>query len=401
LKKGPHEEYKIAPELGARLAFLPLDWAGLEVEGASMPTRTKDTDIAAAIWAVRGHLVLQLPLKSFTPFAVVGGGALGAASNAMGSDTDPAVHFGLGGKLALDDFLSLRLDLRDNLSQKHDAHQGDQTHHLEATLGLTFNLRPGKSKPEPTAPPPIPDTDGDGVTNDRDACPVEYGKLMNGCPVPDTDGDGVYDDKDACPRDIGHNACGCPPVDTDGDKVIDELDKCPKEAGPIEGCPDPDADHDGIPVPDDKCPTQPETKNGYEDADGCPDEVPEVIKKYTGVIKGIEFDRGKETIRKVSTPVLDAALKVLTDYPKLRVQISGHSDTDGKRETNIDLSQRRADSVKTYFVSRGIDANRIETRGVGPDEPIADNKTAAGKQKNRRIEFKLIDEAKRPEKGQP
>jgi OOP family OmpA-OmpF porin len=80
----------------------------------------------------------------------------------------------------------------------------------------------------------------------------------------------------------------------------------------------------------------------------------------------------------VSTPTLDAALKVLTDYPKLRVMISGHTDTDGSRETNIDLSKRRAESVKTYFVSRGIDAGRIETRGVGPDEPIADNKTAAG-----------------------
>jgi len=402
LDRGPHQKYKVAPELGARIAFFPLDFAGAELEGASMPTSTEDTGDNAAIWSVRGQLVLQLPLGAVTPFAVVGGGALGASSNAMGSDTDPLVHFGLGGKVALDDFLSLRLDLRDNLTQKHNAHQGDQTHHLEATLGLTFSLRPGKPEPaKNAAPPPMPDTDLDGVTNDKDACPVEKGTLPNGCPVKDTDGDGVFDDKDACPGDFGRNACGCPPIDTDGDKVIDELDRCPKEAGPIEGCPDPDADHDGIPVPEDQCPTQPETKNGYEDADGCPDQVPDVVKKFTGVIKGIEFDRGKETIRKVSAPVLDSAVKVLTDYPKLRVEISGHSDTDGKRENNIELSQRRADSVKKYFVGKGIDASRIETRGVGPDEPIDSNKTAAGKQKNRRIEFKLIDEAKRPEKGQP
>ncbi|MGC4087832.1 MAG: OmpA family protein [Polyangiaceae bacterium] len=402
LTRGPWQKYDSpAPELGGRIAFLPLEFAGVEVEGAAMPTKTEKGS-AGTFWAARGHLLLQVPLGSVTPFAVLGGGALGASSNALGSDNDPAVHFGLGAKAALDDFLSLRLDLRDNLTQKHNADQGAQTHHLEATLGLTFSLRPGKAAPPaPAAPPPIPDTDGDGIANDKDACPTEKGTLADGCPVRDSDGDGVYDDKDACPKDVGRAPCGCPPVDSDGDKVIDELDKCPKEAGPVEGCPDPDADHDGVPLPEDHCPDKAETKNGFEDTDGCPDEVPEVIKKFTGVIQGIEFDRGKETIRPVSTPILDSALKVLADYPKLRVLISGHTDTDGAREANVDLSKRRAESVKTYFVSRGIDAGRIETRGVGPDEPIADNKTAAGKQKNRRIEFKLIDEAKRPEKGQP
>lgn len=402
LTRGPYQKYDSpTPELGGRLAFMPLDFAGVEVEGAAMPTKTEKGD-AASLWAARGHLILQAPLGGILPFAVLGGGALGAGSNALGSDNDPAVHFGLGAKVVLDDFLLLRVDLRDSLSQKHGAAQGDQTHHLEATLGLSFSLRPGKSAAAPPAPPPPPpDTDGDGVPNDKDLCPVEKGTLANGCPVGDHDSDGIPDDKDACPQDAGKAPCGCPPVDSDGDRFIDELDKCPGVAGPIDGCPDPDADHDGVLSPEDHCPTQPETKNGYEDSDGCPDEVPEVVKKFTGVIQGIEFDRGKETIRPVSTPTLDAALKVLTDYPKLRVMISGHTDTDGSRETNIDLSKRRAESVKTYFVSRGIDAGRIETRGVGPDEPIADNKTAAGKQKNRRIEFKLIDEAKSPEKGQP
>ena len=401
LTRGPWQKYEsVAPELGGRVSFLPFDYVGLEIEGATMPSKVKNGD-AAAFWAARGHLIVQAPLPAITPFAVIGGGALGAGSNTLGSDNDPAVHFGVGAKIPFDDFLALRLDLRDNLTQKHAASQGDQTHHLEATLGLTFSLRPHKAAEPPPPPPNVPDTDGDGVLDDKDACPVEQGKLPNGCPVGDKDHDGVTDDKDACPDEPGKNQCGCPPIDTDGDKVIDELDKCPKEAGPIEGCPDPDADHDGVPVPEDKCPDKPETKNGYEDSDGCPDEIPEVVKKFTGVIQGIEFDRGKETIRPVSTPILDAALKVLTDYPKLRVQISGHTDSDGTREKNVDLSKRRAESVKTYFVSRGIDEARIETRGVGPDEPIADNKTAAGKQKNRRIEFKLIDEAKRPEKGQP
>jgi outer membrane protein OmpA-like peptidoglycan-associated protein len=406
--KGPFQKYASkAPELGGRLGVYPLDFLGLEVEGAAMPTKVADGS-SAGLWAARAHLVGQAPLGAVIPFAVFGAGALGAGSNALGSDSDPAIHFGVGAKVPLDDFLSLRLDLRDTMSQKHNASQGAQTHHPEATLGLSFNLRPGKAPPEAPKPAAGPaDSDNDGVSDDKDACPAEPGEMANGCPRRDTDGDGFSDDKDACPKQAGSAPCGCSPVDTDGDKVIDELDRCPGEAGPIEGCPDPDADRDGIPVPQDRCPDKQETKNGYEDSDGCPDEIPEVIKKFTGVIQGIEFDRGKETIRPVSTPTLDAALKVLNDYPALRVLISGHTDTDGVRQTNLDLSRRRAESVKAYFVGKGVDSSRIETRGAGPDEPIADNKTAAGKQKNRRIEFKLIDEAKRPdeakspEKGQP
>jgi OOP family OmpA-OmpF porin len=62
----------------------------------------------------------------------------------------------------------------------------------------------------------------------------------------------------------------------------------------------------------------------------------------------------------------------------------------GKPEDNLDLSRRRAESVKNWFVSKGIDAKRIETRGAGPNEPISDNKGPVGRQKNRRIEFKLL-----------
>ena len=109
-----------------------------------------------------------------------------------------------------------------------------------------------------------------------------------------------------------------------------------------------------------------------------------------GVIKGIEFDTGKDTIRRVSEPVLENALLVLNEFPKTRIEISGHTDNAGARDFNVDLSKRRADSVKDWFVNKGVDEKRIETRGAGPDEPIADNKTAAGKQKNRRIEFKLV-----------
>ena len=90
----PLEPYaKVAPELGLRLAYFPLSFAGLEAEGAVMPTQTED-DAKAALWAVRGHVVAQLPLASIVPFVVVGGGALGTSSDTLGSDNDPAFHFG-------------------------------------------------------------------------------------------------------------------------------------------------------------------------------------------------------------------------------------------------------------------------------------------------------------------
>jgi OOP family OmpA-OmpF porin len=382
-----YEEYaSVAPVFGARVAFYPIRFVGAEVEGAWAPTST-DTDDSATIYGARLHAIGQYGFGRFTPFVLFGAGAIGASSTSMGNDTDPEFHFGAGLKYALTHALGLRLDVRDTLSQKANADDGDLTHFPEITLGLAVWSTP-REKQQVVAAAPV-DSDADGFSDDRDKCPQQAGISPDGCPDKDTDGDGVLDSKDVCPAEAGKTACGCPVKDTDGDGLPDELDKCPTEAGPINGCPDLDADKDGINTPDDKCPDQAEIKNGYEDTDGCPDEIPEKIKKFTGVIAGIEFDRGKDTIRPVSEGVLTNALAILQEYPQLKIEISGHTDTDGTREDNIDLSKRRADSVKAWFVSKGVDANRISTRGAGPDEPIADNKTAAGKQKNRRIEFKL------------
>ncbi|HVU05693.1 MAG TPA: OmpA family protein [Polyangiaceae bacterium] len=379
-----------APEIGGRAAYLPVRYLGLELEGAVMPAKTESGE-HGGFFTVRGHALLQYPMGSFAPFVVGGIGRLGSGSTNTGTGIGLAGHFGIGAKLALDDFVALRLDLRDTLSDKESGSGTAMS--PEVLLGLSFRIGAGKKAPEAAPPPPKVDTDGDGKTDDVDACPKVAATTADGCPPPDTDLDGFTDDKDACPNEVGKLPCGCPLRDADGDKVIDELDKCPNEPGPIEGCPDPDADRDGVPLPADKCPDQQETKNGYEDGDGCPDEVPEKVKKFTGVIQGIEFDRAKDTIRPVSAPTLDGAVAVLNEYPALRILISGHTDTDGDRAVNMDLSKRRADSVKGYFVSKGIAADRIETVGMGPDQPIADNKTAAGRQKNRRIEFKLLAEA--------
>jgi OOP family OmpA-OmpF porin len=372
-------------ELGGRIGGYPWSFLGLEVEAAGMPSSTKTTDTKGGFWAARAHAIGQAQLSSWSLFALVGGGGLAASSNVTGSDVDPTFHFGVGAKLALDDMLGLRLDLRDTVGQKHAESSGTPTHFPEILLGLSFGVR----KPKEAPPPPPPDADHDSVLDDKDQCQDAAGPAPDGCP--DSDGDGLFDNKDACPSEVGSAPCGCPPRDKDKDLVIDELDKCPDVAGPVNGCPDPDTDHDGIMGDADKCPDEQETRNGFEDDDGCPDVIPEKVRKFTGVIRGIEFDTDTDTIRAVSTSTLDNASLVLIDYPSLRVLITGHTDSDGTREHNLDLSARRAEAVKAYFVSKGVAADRIETRGAGPDEPIADNKTKANKQKNRRIEFKLLE----------
>lgn len=386
--KRPHLKLKsVAPEIGVRVGYYPVRFVGLELEAGFMPTKDENGGKASGR-ALRAQAVGQMPMGSVTPFALLGFGSLGANSDSMGKDYDPAFHFGAGVKVPLTPSIGVRFDLRDNLTQKDNGADGDQTHHPEVLLGLYGTL--GLSKKEtPQAPPK--DTDGDGFIDPGDKCPTVAGVAPDGCPPPDSDKDGFIDPQDKCPTEPGIAPDGCPDKDPDKDGILDPMDKCPNEPGVApDGCPDNDPDKDGILDPNDKCPKEPETKNGFEDADGCPDEIPAEVKKFTGVIEGIEFDTGKATIRAKSTPKLDAALKVLLAYESLRIEISGHTDNVGTDEKNTQLSLDRANSVKKYFTDKSIADSRIETRGAGPNEPIADNKTAKGKQKNRRIEFKLL-----------
>jgi outer membrane protein OmpA-like peptidoglycan-associated protein len=386
LYKQYYEPYRSpAPELGARFALYPLDYVGIEGELGGGPART-ESDVRGGIWAARAHLVLQIP-GTLAPFAVGGIGALGASSNVTGSDKDRAFHFGLGVKYWADPFLGIRLDLRDTIAPRHlGGSESAQAHNPEILLGLSFALD------APAAPePPPPDRDGDEVVDADDQCPDQKGLMPEGCPPPpDGDRDGIADEYDGCPAEAGPKPTGCPDKDPDHDCVPLPADRCPAEPGIApDGCPDRDPDKDGVQGAADKCPNEPETKNEFEDTDGCPDTVPEKVKKFSGVIAGIEFDTGKATIRPVSRPTLDEAAGVLVEYPGLSVTVSGHTDDVGEKAKNIELGKARADSVKEYLVGKGVSAERIETRGAGPNEPIADNKTLAGRQKNRRIEFAL------------
>ena len=230
-----------------------------------------------------------------------------------------------------------------------------------------------------------PDTDGDGIPDHLDECPNTPGLAeFNGCP--DTDGDGIPDHLDECPTVAGlAKFNGCP--DTDGDGIPDHLDKCPNEAGPAEnnGCPWPDRDGDGVLDKDDQCPDVPGTVANH----GCPEVSVEVIKQLNEYSKTILFDLGKATIRKESYAVLQNIVDIMKEYDNAKFEIEGHTDITGSLALNERLSKERAASVKDYLVTIGMDAKRLTSEGYGPSRPIADNKTAAGRQQNRRVEISL------------
>jgi OOP family OmpA-OmpF porin len=235
---------------------------------------------------------------------------------------------------------------------------------------------------------PAPDRDDDGVPDETDKCPDEPGPAPEGCPASDRDEDGIADASDKCPDVKGAKPDGCP-ADSDGDGVPDDTDKCPDLAGDQpDGCP-PDSDGDGVYDPEDECKTKPETRNGYEDDDGCPDKVPRRLRGAVGTMPGIQFETNSAKITRESRATLDEAAETLKANPSYRLEVVGHTDSTGPREHNVQLSQRRADSVKAYLVRKGVEADRIKTKGKGPDDPVADNDTAQGRAQNRRIEFKV------------
>lgn len=160
-----------------------------------------------------------------------------------------------------------------------------------------------------------------------------------------------------------------------------------------------DDDNDGVANKFDKCPR---TASGtVVDGSGCPIKVQREIVKETKVvvteadrkvvrdaISNLEFDLGKSTIRSKSYATLNRVANLLVEK-NFSLKLAGHTDNTGGRELNLRLSKDRAESVKAYLVSQGANASRIEATGYGPDQPISTNKTAAGRQENRRVEFTL------------
>jgi outer membrane protein OmpA-like peptidoglycan-associated protein len=195
-----------------------------------------------------------------------------------------------------------------------------------------------KKPPEP--PPPPSDQDSDGVTDDKDICPKEPGLAdRGGCPIRDADGDGVEDSIDRCPSVAAGpgGKSGCPMASIQGNKIL--------------------------------------------------------------ILEPVNFATDQDVILSESFPVLEEVSQVLKTHPEIqRVLIEGHTDSRAGESYNLDLSKRRAASVRTYLQESGVEPERLCSQGFGQSRPVAENDNEEGMARNRRVEFTILPP---PAEGEP
>jgi OOP family OmpA-OmpF porin len=272
-----------------------------------------------------------------------------------------------------------------------------------------------------TPPPPLPDRDGDGIDDCRDACSFQPGPAsddaaQHGCPAPpaDRDHDSVLDTVDACPDQAGvatadpaTNGCPAPPPpppDRDHDGILDGADMCPDEAGVASadpakhGCPAPkDSDADGVLDLADACPNDAGPANADPARNGCPKAY--IRDNQIKILDQVKFKPGSAQIvpGQESEDVLLAVHAVFTQHPEIQsVQIEGHTDSTGGANHNRELSKQRAQSVRNWLIKHGIDPLRLTAAGFGPDRPIDSNATEEGRRNNRRVEFQIATQTSSP-----
>ncbi len=294
----------------------------------------------------------------------------------------------------------------------------DRGFEVAGGLNINWGVKP---KPQPVVPKPQP-----VVSKCPFVPPAGFTGMLDkdGCPIPDLDKDSLCDPwvsdlhkdsvyakvchgVDKCPNapedfDGFQDQDGCPDYDNDQDGVPDSLDQCPNEPEDIDGfqdndgCPDYDNDKDGIPDTLDKCPNEPETYNGYKDEDGCPDTLPKPTAKeekaLNKALRAINFKTASAELTTDSYTALMSIATFLKQYPYLRYEVQGHTDSRGNDSYNLLLSAARAASVRFYLVGQqGIPDSTLIAIGYGKTRPIATNNTAQGRALNRRVEFKVID----------
>lgn len=290
-----------------------------------------------------------------SPYLLVGFGLMNTDSDLFGSDDASFRTFGVGLNWRLGDSdKAIRLEHR---ARESSETAGDRT---DQVTSLGFVLPFGAK----AAPAPVvardPDSDGDGVNDSRDRCPntpAGHAVDASGCSL-DSDGDGVVDADDKCPdtyRGATVDATGCE-LDDDNDGVVNRLDQCPDTT-------------EGVRV----------------DVNGC--EIKDVIE-----LPGVNFETNSDRLLPGADDVLRDAAATLQKYPDLVVEVAGHTDSAGAADYNQGLSERRAATVRDYLINSGAAEANLSARGYGEAEPIADNGTADGRARNRRVELRIIEQ---------
>lgn len=294
----------------------------------SSPYGGDDTQVGAML-----DLVHAFKRAGASPFVFAGlGGVKEDVATANGFYG--AIEAGIGVEVARDAGGRARISLsaqevfNDEASPTQDAY-------IDYRLAVGF-LGLGAPAPKP-APRPV-DTDGDGVPDAQDRCLAQPAATADGCPEP--------------------VAPAAPPKDTDGDGIDDSKDECP---GTLEGL--------------------------QVDASGCV----AAASAQKIVLKGVTFLPNSAELTPDAKTVLNEAYDALAGQTSLKVEVGGHTDSMGDEKLNQSLSQRRAESVKKYLADKGIAADRLTAKGYGEGQPIADNKTRAGRQQNRRVELKILN----------
>lgn len=183
-----------------------------------------------------------------------------------------------------------------------------------------------------------------------------------------------------------------PPEDPDGDGLIGQADHCPNEKGPVEnhGCPIRDYDRDGIPDQDDDCPELP----GVRRYNGCPRVYHAKAENKVKVLDPVQFAWDQDIILPESFELLSEVALLMREHKEwTEILIEGHCDSDGSDAYNLDLSDRRANSVQRFLLAHGVEPSRLRAQGFGRSRPIADNSTLEGRALNRRVEFTILKAA--------
>ena len=236
--------------------------------------------------------------------------------------------------------------------------EGFGTPDYRVFAGIRYAPKRAEPVPPPVEapPPPLPpsDRDGDGIIDDKDACP-DVPETVNG-----------FEDEDGCPDE--------PPP--------------PPPPEPIAAPVVLDRDGDGVPDAVDNCPDVP----GSPDFQGCPEaQRVRIEKDRLYITETVRFATGKSLIDKRSYPLLNNIAAVLNAHPEIQeIEIAGHTDDVGSDASNLVLSQKRSAAVVTYLQKAGVAPQRMKSAGYGESRPVMVATTPAARAMNRRVEFNIV-----------